>query len=191
MKTATSRRNSLVVTIPVLLASVAWVFLVFMPVQETIDRLDDEASEMRQYCDRAGALLPVLQRTSREVAEIHDRIANWSETVPSRRDLTSLLGTITASARSAGLRTTRFNPEPIMTHERIAKVPLSMVVTGPFPNVFEFLGKLESMTECIWIDSLEIEKTEVDRQDVSCEIVLAIFMDNPKDSDQTNYVDGR
>ncbi|HBO43699.1 MAG TPA: hypothetical protein DD670_07160, partial [Planctomycetaceae bacterium] len=139
MKTPTSRRNSLIITIPVLLVSVAWVFLVFMPVQKAIDRLDEDASEMRQYCDRAGTLLPVLQRTSREVAEIHDRIANWDETVPSRRDLTSLLGKMTASAREAGLRTTRFNPEPILAYERIAKVPLSMVVTGPFPSVFDFL----------------------------------------------------
>ncbi len=187
-----SRRNSLIVTIPLVAVVAAWVFLVFLPIQKAIARLQDEAKQMQQYCDRSSSLLPVLKRTGRELAGTRGGIiAHWKDTVPTRRDLPALLGKITALARSTGLRTTRFDPEPIIAHERIARVPLSMEVTGPFPRLFTFLGKLEKMPQTIWIEHLGIEKSKKDRENISCQIRLAIFMDNPEDSDQRKLVDNR
>lgn len=105
-----SRRNSLIVTIPLAATAAAWVVILFLPIQKAIGRLQDEAQQMEDYCHRSELLLPVLQRTGRDLAEVRQRIGYWEETSPAPDELTSLLGEITAAAREAGIRTTRFDP---------------------------------------------------------------------------------
>ena len=121
-------RNSLIVTIPLVAIAMAWVFIVFLPIQKAIGRLEDEAEQMRQYCKRSSCLMPVLRRTSRELDNTRDQIIYWDETAPSQRDLSALLGKITALARSSGLRTTRFDPEPIVA---ATQLPLRPAISNP------------------------------------------------------------
>jgi len=186
-----SQRNSLIVTIPLAATAAAWVFLLFLPIQKVIGRLQDEIDEMQQYCNRSELLLPVLGRTGRDLAEVRKKVAYWDKTAPSPEDLTPLLGQITAAARAAGLRTTRFDPKPIVVYDRIAEMPVSMGVTGSFPLLFRFLAKIENMPQTVWIDRLEIEKAGQTGWSVSCDMDLAIFMDNPENSDQRNDLPDR
>jgi len=190
MKT-TRRRNSLVVTIPLAAAAAAWVFLVFLPIQRAIGRLGDEENEIRQYCDRSELLLPVLAHTSRDLVDVQERLVRWRQPLPSSGDLTALLGEITASARSAGLRTTRFDPQPMVKYDRIAQMPVEMGVTGSFPRFFAFLRKLETMPRTIWIDRMMIGVAGNGGEDVLCELNLVVFVDNPDISDQGNNSVGR
>ncbi|MBN2217967.1 MAG: type 4a pilus biogenesis protein PilO [Pirellulales bacterium] len=185
------RRNSLIVTIPLAAAAAAWVVILFLPIQRAIGRLQDEAQQMEDYCHRSELLLPALQRMGRDLAGVRQRIGYWEETSPAPDELTSLLGEITAAAREAGVRTTRFDPQPVVMHDRIAEMPVSIGVTGSFVRVFTLLSKLESMSPTIWVDRLEIEKIGKARGSVLCEIDFAVFMDNPENSDQANDLGGR
>ncbi|HLA84914.1 MAG TPA: type 4a pilus biogenesis protein PilO [Thermoguttaceae bacterium] len=189
--TKPSKRNSLIVTIPLAAAAAAWVLFVFLPIQKAIGRLQNEMGEMQQYCDRAESLLPVLRRSGRELADLRTTIVSWREATPSHRNTSKLLGRITTSARLAGLRTTRFDPEPIVAHNRIAEMRFSMGLTGSFPHLYAFLNSLETMPETIWIDRLEIEKPGKDGNIVSCELNIVVFVDNPENSDQRNNSNNR
>ncbi|MBN1591344.1 MAG: type 4a pilus biogenesis protein PilO [Pirellulales bacterium] len=185
------QRNSLIVTIPLVVVAIAWLLLVFFPMQKAIGRLQVESREMQQYCEHTSSRLPMLRRTGRDLADTRESVARWNDTTPSRRDLTALLGKITALARAAGLRTTRFDPETIVTHERLARAPLSIEVVGPFSHLFSFLSELESLPQTIWIEHLEIEKGGVNSHNVSCSLKLVIFVDNANNSDQIADSDNR
>lgn len=185
------RRNSLVVTIPLAAAAAAWVFFVFLPIQRAIERLRDEGSQMQQYCSRSQSFLPVLQHTGRDLASVRQKVASWEEITPSPKDLTALLGQITASIRSSGLRTTRFDPEPTVAYDRIAQIPISIGVTGSFPGVFTLLSQIETMSPMIWIERLEIEKAGKAAGSVSCDIDLVIFIDKTDNSDHGNDMASR
>jgi Tfp pilus assembly protein PilO len=185
------RRNSLIVTIPLVAVAIAWVFLVFLPIHKAIGRLQEQSRDMQQYREQSYARLPVLKRTGRGLADIRRTIARWNDTTPSRHELTVLLGKLTALARSAGLQITRFDPEPVVAHDRLGQAPLSMRVTGPFASVFGFLAKVESLPRIIWVDDLEIEKPEKTGENVSCSLRLSIFVDKSDISDQRNDSDNR
>jgi Tfp pilus assembly protein PilO len=189
--TKSLRRNSLIVTIPLVVVAVAWALLVFWPIQKAIGRVDTEAAEIRDFCNHSTQQLSVLRRTRQEVASARKRIAYWNETAPSRQDLAPLLGRITGAARGLGLRITRFDPEPIVAFERIARMPVSLGINGSFPDLYRFLEKLESLPQCIWIERVEFVKEEKDSKNVHCKVSMDVFMDNPKDSDQINNVNTR
>jgi Tfp pilus assembly protein PilO len=185
------RRNSLVVTIPLAAAAAAWVIFVFLPIQRAINHLRDETSQMQQYCGRSQSNLPLLQRTGRELANVRQRVASWDQITPSPKDLTVLLGQISMSIQSAGLRTTRFDPSPTVSYDRIAQIPVSLGVTGSFRQVFALLSKIEAMSPIVWIERLEIEKAGAPTQAVSCNIELVVFADKLDNSDQRNELAGR
>ena len=186
-----TQRNSLIITIPLVAVAAAWVFLVFLPIQNAIGRLQDEAEQKQQYCDRSKSLLPVLERSGRDLVNVRRQISYWDEAAPSHKDLASLLGEITAKAREAGLRITRFDPAPITMYERVSELPLSMGVTGTFSQLFTFIHDLEVMDPTIWVNSLEFEKSGRPAEIVACDLDLGIFMDNPEKSDQQNPTDNR
>ena len=59
---------------------------------------------------------------------------------------------------------TRFDPEPIVQHDRIATIPVTMGLTGTPSQVFDFLGSLERLPQSIWIENVTIEKEEEKRK---------------------------
>jgi Tfp pilus assembly protein PilO len=189
--TKPARRNSLIVTIPLVAVATAWVVLVFLPIQKAIGRYQAEIEQMQQYCERASRSFPVLRQTARLLADTRAKIAYWEKAAPSDSDLSELLGKITSAARLAGLRTTRFDPQQIVAHERIAEIPLQMAVSGPFPQIFAFLGSLEAMPQTAWLQRLEIEKAERNSEAVTCEINLVVFTDNPENSNQVEQSGNR
>ena len=180
------RRNSLMITIPLVAVAAAWVFIVFLPIQKAIARIQQESDEKQQYCDRCQSLLPVLERSGHDLVNLEKMLSDRKGMTPSHREISSILAEITALANSNNIRTTHFDPEPILALDRIAQMPVSMTVTGSFPEIFAFLKQLESMKTCIWLERLEIEKTGNNGGLVSCELDMVIFMDNPENSNQTS-----
>jgi Tfp pilus assembly protein PilO len=169
--------------------SVVYLLAVFFPTQKAIGRLNDEARQKEAYCAQAGNLDTILKATRVELEKTRQYNKTWSDATPSQGQVVALLGHINALSRVAGAETTRFDPEPIVRLDRICKIPLTMGLTGPLPQIFDFVADLEGLPQSIWIENVILEKIEnIDKASgsVSCEIKLAIFDDNSNISDQGN-----
>lgn len=190
--TKTPKRGGWIVLLSMAGLTVVYLLAFFLPTQKAIGRLDGEARRKENYCAQAGNLEPILKATRLQLASARQYNKEWSGTTPSRGQIVTLLGRINAMSHAAGVQTTRFDPEPIVRHARICKIPLAMGMTGSFPRVFDFIADLERLPQSIWIENVTMEKVEnveTKGKVVSCELSLAIFDDNPNNSDQDNPVD--
>ena len=169
-----------------------YVMGVYLPTRGAIGRLKEETQQKRNYCAGVGDLGPILDATRQKRDATLQYTKAWTDTAPRGGQLSSLLGKIHALGNAAGAHTTRFDPEPIVQHNRIATIPVTMGLTGKFSQVFDFLGSLERLPQSIWIENVTIEKdgeTEKDGGSVTCKLSLEVFVDKAESSYQENLAD--
>lgn len=158
----------------------------FLPGQQKLARLRENLSSKEAFIAATGNLAPAVQAAQDELDDTLRYNRAWSEAAPSARKVPDLFGRISALAKGTGLKTTRFNPEPIETLQRIRRIPVLIGCEGTFPQVGQFLCDLEQLAQATWINSLQMEADAKDRETVKFELVLDIFADNPGISGQAS-----
>ena len=88
-----------------------------------------------------------------------------------------------AVTRQAGVRTRHFDPSPAIDREDLVQLPLAIECDGTFEQVFELLRRLESLSQLIWINSLQIHFDPSQQGDWRCKLNLDAFADQTEISD--------
>ena len=176
--------GNLAITVCLMGVAVAYVMVFLLPRERAIGRLREEASAKQDYVVQRGQLGAVLQTTQELLGKARQYNATWKQASEGRHTLSSLFGRISALARAAGATTTRFDPEPIVDYDKLRKIPVRMDCTGSFAQICRFVRDLERLPQVIWIEGIRLEKLSENRGVVKCELDLAIFVDNPDNSDQ-------
>lgn len=185
MKTSFSR-NTWLVIVPLLGLVIAYVFLVFLPGQEAIGKLHEDLAAREEFIQQVEAFGAAVEATRQEFDKTEKYVRRWEAAAPSEDELSFLFGRISQLANDSGATTTRFEPQPAVHHDEITQIPLAVECLGSFASVCEFLCSLEGFEETVWIESLQMERAGEDGGNVKCELSLAIFADNPDDSDQVD-----
>ena len=97
-----------------------------------------------------------------------------------------LYGEINNLSIKAGTATTRFEPQLFVELGMIRQIPIHMACIGTFAQIHEFVRSLENLPQTTWMNSLQFNKAGQTGANISCEINLVVFSDNPKIS---NYAD--
>lgn len=169
--------------------AVAYLTGIFLPGQRALGRLREDLASKEALVAQTGDLSPAVIAAHDELENTLGYNRTWSEAAPAPHDVSDLFGRITAAAKDAGLKTTRFDPEPIETLERICRIPVSLGCEGTFSQVCQFLHSLEVFPQTVWINSLQMEANAKDEGSVRFEAALEIFADNPNTSDQVSRAD--
>jgi hypothetical protein len=80
--------------------------------------------------------------------------------------------------KDAGVTTTIFRPESKQSFVAVERIPLSIGCTGEHDRLQSLPAQLESMNRRVWIDELVLERAKENEQDMTCELKLAIFVNN-------------
>jgi len=167
-------------------AAAVYVYFVFLPAEGSLGGLRAELASAEQFIQEVEAYGPAVKATRHESEKTQKYVQQWEESAPSEAELSALFGRIHQLAKESGSTTTRFEPQAAVQYEKIRRFPVLMACTGSFGQVCQFLQALEGQKETIWIESLKIERSGEDSKDVQCELTMAIFADNPNNSDQVN-----
>lgn len=177
------RRSGWVSALALTAIAAAYVYFAFLPNKRSIDELHGEIQRKQEYVTHGSGLATMLQLQRGELQRAQAYEAAWRKKTPSVEGHSSVEGKIHALAEAAGVLTTSFNPEPIIRHEKISQIPLSIGCNGTFAQVAAFLHSLESLQLLIWVTSVNIEKLDGTEGIVTCEVSLVIFADNSSISD--------
>jgi len=182
VKPGTDRRGWIIVLALIAIA-VAYVGLIFLPGKRSIDGLRDQIELKRQFVAQGSGLTSMLQFQREELQRAEACEAAWRKRSPPVEARSSMEGKVHALAEAAGVITTRFDPEPIVRHESISQIPVSIGCNGTFAQVGAFLHSLESLPPSIWVISANIENLDATKGLVSCEVSVVVFADNSIISD--------
>lgn len=163
-----------------------YVTLAFLPQQRAIAKLADEVKAKQAYLAGPGNLAAIIEASQGDLERTQTYNAAWREQAPNGKELAALFGQISALAKTAGITTTRFDPEPIVSLEEIREIPLTVGYRGTYAQVHKFLADMEGLPESIWVDRIGIDVTPQDGKDIQVEMKLVIFADNPDNSGQVD-----
>ena len=176
-------RRGWVVALALIAIAVAYVSLVFLPGKRSIDELRSQIEVKRQFVAQGSGLATMLQFQRGELQRAKEYAAQWKKKSPPVETRSAMEGKVHALAEAAGVITTRFDPEPIVPHDSISRIPVSIGCNGTFAQVGAFLHSLESLPLLIWVTSIDIEKIDATEGFVSCTVSVVLFADNSSISD--------
>jgi len=188
MKTKLARSRWILVA-PAVAAAGAYFYFLFLPGQRSLASLHEELNAAEQFIAQVEAFGPAIEATRQQLDKTRQYVDQWEQTAPTEDGLSGVFGRINRLAKESGITTTRFEPQPAILYDSVRCLPVAVTCVGSFGQICRFLQALEGLEETIWVESLQMQRTGEDREDVECGLSLAIFADNPGDSDQIDPSD--
>jgi type IV pilus assembly protein PilO len=175
--------GSWLLTIPLAALGLGYVYFFYLPARKAMAEIRDEVKAKQEYIDKAQMVPAQLLSVQTELDKAKSYTAACDKAGLAGAELPTLFGRIAEVAKRSGAATTRFTPESAVKHDKIKRVPLTVALTGTFPQVEEFIRGLESLPARIWIGSLKMDASEKSGRSVKLEISLDVFANNSEDSD--------
>lgn len=176
-------RHTWLVTLPIALGASAYVWFVFLPGKRAIAELDAEMQTKQMFAANVHQTAAAIRRLEHLTHQTQAYNNDHRLPAATSGQFARLYGRIAQTAREAGVRTTRFAPEPPAAYEQFQKVSLRLGCVGTFAQVSRLLGGLERLPQPIWVDSISMQPEAEDGEHVRCEFMLGVFVDNFADSD--------
>ena len=185
----TFHKSSWIITPCLGAIAVAYLMFGWMPSRRAIKELHDQVETKQQLVAQATTLSDMLAASQQELDKSQAIAADWEREAPGKRDIPAFFGRINALAKDAGLTISRFDPQLFLAYEKFQEIPITIVGSGNFAQVYEFLRLVEGLPVTIWIDSVRLEKTAQNAKNIQCELSLAIFSNNQQNSDYAKHTD--
>jgi Tfp pilus assembly protein PilO len=183
MKLPGRKSRSMIVTVVLAVASIGYVFFVFLPGQKAIGQWRRELTTKQQYIIDSDRLSHAMQQVHSDFQAAERYSAKWREAAPGEPELAALLGRLTTEAAQAEVAIVRLDRRELLRLETIWHVPVVLECRGRFDQVFELVRRLEAMPQELWITELKLTRSSEDAQTVHAELVVTIFADNSEISD--------
>jgi Tfp pilus assembly protein PilO len=181
MKMSLQSRNMLVTA---LLGggAVAYVFLLFLPMQKQTVQLREDLRMQRQFVEQSITLAGTMASVEQDLQAARDFAGAWRESAPRASQLAPAFGAITRCATDAGVEVQQFDPQPVVAMETVSRAPLSLSCSGTFHQIYYFLELLESQPQTIWVSDLLLSGSDAGEGKMTCELTLVVFADNREGS---------
>jgi type IV pilus assembly protein PilO len=150
----------------------------YQPKVNKIDELktEQETLETRVAVAKAKARQLKYFQDKLEKAETEFKMA--VKKLPEKKEIPSLLSSISQSGRDAGLEFLLFEPRGELTKEFYAEIPVSIIVTGNYHKTALFFDKVARLHRIVNIDDIKmIAEKESGELRTSCTAVTYRFVE--------------
>ena len=184
-----TKRASWIITIPVILVSLAYALGFHFPLQKSLASLRFRLERERQFALASSAVQKRILEIEQEIEEAKQYVLAWKAAAPDDRELTWLFAALSSEAQEAGVKVTRFDPQEPKDLNWLSQVPLTLSLEGEHAAIVDMLISLESLPETIWVQQIRLrlaagaDDQEANKGAVECEANLVVFSDQPNSTD--------
>lgn len=157
--------------------AVAYVVFVFLPLQHSINRLQQQVQERRQQIMQAESLVTTVAQARVRLAAAHEVCQQWRSEAPRHSQLITHYASLTQKAEESGVAIDRLDPLPAVELNLIAQQNVTMQFHAPFAAVFDLLQRLEALPGTLWIRDLRLQAATDNDNTLRGELTLTIFVD--------------
>ncbi len=157
-----------------------FVYFVYLPKIQKIDQLKKEQETLESRLLRAQAKARRLKSLQAQKAQKEKEFTVAKKKLPEKKEIPSLLASVSQSGQDAGLEFLLFQPKPEVTKEFYAEIPVSIKVSGGYHNVALFFDKVARLSRIVNMDNInmsEIRGKEGDKLDTSCTAITYRFVE--------------
>jgi Tfp pilus assembly protein PilO len=171
------------VIVPLTAAIAAYLFFVFFPQMREIRTLREDIAAKQLYLGGTAQRVAREAAIDEEEAATREYVARLRGASRTSADVSAVFAAVSEQLRSAEVTTTTFRPEAKQSLAVVERIPLSIGCTGEHDRLRALLSSIEQMNERIWIDELTLERAPENEEGMSCQLKLAIFVNNFEISD--------
>lgn len=183
MKKTTPKTRSFLITISIACFVLLYAFFVFLPTRRAIAGMRKALGEKRQFILATQQDYTEIGAIQQDLVETKELVAAWKRNSPKRNNLGDFFGRVAEISRESGTQVQRIMPEEPTDIKTLSRHPVRLVAGGDFDQLFAFVQALEKMPLTVWIDRLELQTARQTGEELTCELSLTVFTDNPGNSD--------
>lgn len=159
----------------IVLMTVAYFGLVFLPGQNMLRTLRRQIQQDRQYLASVAAL-------PGEVAHLHEAIqkaktycSSWQNAAPRDDGMGGFLAKFTSAAADSQVLLLEIIPQPAKDGKFLRALPVAIRCVGPFARIGQLLAQLETFTEPLSVEQLTLEPDASNERKILCTLTVTIF----------------
>lgn len=135
-------------------------FLFYQPKMNEINTLNDKIEELENKIRIAKIKSKKIKRLEREHKEVMAKFQQALKLLPEKKEIPSLLTTISQLGKDSNLEFRIFKPMDEKTKTFYIEIPVSMEVTGTYHNVAMFFDKVGKMDRIVNILNVSMRPVE-------------------------------
>jgi type IV pilus assembly protein PilO len=153
-------------------------YFYYQPKVNKIDELKTEQETLETRVVRAQAKARELKHFQDKLKKAEAEFKTAVKKLPEKKEIPSLLSSISQSGRDAGLEFLLFEPRGEQTKEFYAEIPVSIIVEGDYHKTALFFDKVARLHRIVNIDDIKmIAAKESDELRTSCTAVTYRFVE--------------
>ena len=143
-----------------------------------INDLKKEHSTLETRLARAKAKANKLKYYQDKLKDAEMEFKVVMKKLPEKKEIPTLLSSVSQSGRDAGLEFLLFQPEPEQNKDFYAEIPVSIRVSGSYHNVALFFDKVAKLSRIVNIDNIKMASSKGSTNLItSCKAVTYRFVE--------------
>jgi type IV pilus assembly protein PilO len=180
------RRRLLICLCTLVLISGAYYYFFFMPKQARWD-------EVSLSLETRTVTLNVFKQKARALKEWQEKMARAEEAfyiatraLPDKKEIPSLLKSVSRAGSSAGLNFVLFQPDPEVNRDFYREIPLSMKVEGTYHQIADFFFQVSQLNRIVNIRNIFLKRNKSASGviDMTCNAVTYMFVETEQQARQ-------
>ena len=180
------------------LLTALYVWALFLPAHEKIQKLDAKLSGLLDKKAEQEAIVQNLAAFKREYHQLELSLVQAMAQLPDKKEIPSLLENISNLGRESGLDVSLFKPGAQKPKDFYAEVPVDIKLVGTFSNLLTFFYNVGNLPRIVNISDLIINKgkdgVSASSLDAACKATTYKFLEEserPKPAQDGQPADGK
>jgi len=158
----------------VVVPSVIFLFLFFMPTSKEIEKLRKENAYLQNEIQKVEAIAGKLNEHKAERAAVELQLKAAAMLLPKQQEIPSLLTNISEQGTNSGLEFISFQPKGESNKEFYAVIPVAISVFGTYHRIGLFLDKLSKLNRIVSVNNITLGVPQITGKDAMLTATLEL-----------------
>lgn len=149
-----TKQKILILVLVVVIEAAALVWFLYMPKYKELVGLKVELSKLQSEIEDKTRIANNLPRLQKEYDQLNVELALALTELPNSKEIPSLLTSITALGKNAGLDFLVFRPKSEVVKDFYAEVPVDIVISGSYFSVANFFAAVSNLPRIVNITNV-------------------------------------
>jgi len=139
----------------VVLEAVALVYFLYLPKHKMLTELKAQHQQLQAEVEEKTKIAINLPKIQKEYNDLNLELEKALTELPNSKEIPSLLTSITATGKNAGLDFLVFRPKPEVVKDFYAEVPVDITVSGSYFSVANFFAAVANLPRIVNITNVD------------------------------------
>ncbi|QOX78679.1 type 4a pilus biogenesis protein PilO [Trichlorobacter lovleyi] len=139
----------------VLVEAIALVYFLYLPKHKMLTGLKAQHQQLQAEVEEKTRIAINLPKIQKEYNDLNLELEKALTELPNSKEIPSLLTSITATGKNAGLDFLVFRPKPEVVKDFYAEVPVDITVSGSYFSVANFFAAVANLPRIVNITNVD------------------------------------